>query len=147
MRGLTDLKALYKQVQREQISYWSDLAKTLQSVYEELIAELGLDQQMPMGLHQGAVNESGHFERKTSANLPRDKRSIHFALQVVLSTEESINPPNLLVTQWSIKGVRDGFSLTGEDGRETVYDDPASAAKSILKAFEYKLSKFSPYLE
>ncbi|UVL70614.1 hypothetical protein [Pseudomonas protegens] len=146
MRGLGDLQRLYKTVQQEHVSYWSDLQNTLSSVYEELRALLGIEKSLPVGLNYGYLGEDGVFVRESTDNLPKDNQSIRFALQVVLDSKESINPPNLLVTSWSILGVREGVSLTGETGTEAVYEDSAAAAEAIMKAFENKLSKYSPYI-
>lgn len=146
MRGLGDLRRLYKTVQQEHVSYWSDLQNTLSSVYEELRILLGIEKSLPVGLNYGYLNDDGVFVRESTDNLPKDNHSISFALQVVLDIKDSTNPPNTLVTSWSILGIREGVSLTGETGTEVVYTDPASAAKAIMKAFENKLSKYSPYI-
>lgn len=69
MRGLGDLRRLYKTVQQEHVSYWSDLQNTLSSVYEELRILLGIEKSLPVGLNYGYLNDDGVFVRESTDNL------------------------------------------------------------------------------
>lgn len=145
MPRLLELKKLYEQVRSEEAEYWDELRQTLRELLNSLASELGLDPRLHIGMNLGFIDEKGQFKRESSDNLPRKNLSLNFAVQLVLDIHESVIPPNLVTTEWSLRGVRDGISLTGENGKLTVYDDVRGAAKHMTTAFEAKISSYSPY--
>lgn len=142
---LGELINLYQQVRKDKDGYWDDLQKQFDGLLRTLVSELGLDDKIHPQFHVGILNSNGEFERQSSSSLPRNDGWIDFAIRLVLDIKESVEPPNLVVTKWSIRGARDGFYLKGQDGKGFTYEDPRRAAQCILKRFEDDLREYSPY--
>ncbi len=147
MSTLGELQSLYAQVRQEEQNYWKELRATMGDVLHCLAVVLGLDPKSPVLLNLGVINSEGKFCRASIEQLPKNDRTLEFALQIVLSQEPSLVPPNLVETRWSIRETRDGIDLIHSDERVARFDDASDAARHITKVFEKKISSFSPYID
>ncbi|UVE47721.1 hypothetical protein KS461_10740 [Pseudomonas chlororaphis] len=145
MPKLGELQRLYEQVRQEEQNYWKELRETLRDVLDGLAQALGLDPKLPLFLHLGVINSDGKFCRASIDQLTGQDLYLKFALQVVLSQEASLIPPNVIETEWSLRDTRDGMELIHTGDRVTSFEDSAAAAMYVTQVIEKKIASFSPY--
>ena len=75
-----------------------------------------------------------------------NERSFEFTLQLTLSQDPSLTPPNAMRTEWSARKTAEGLELKEKGGRPSSFEHPNDAAKYVIEAFEKKISSFSPYV-
>lgn len=147
MSTLGELQSLFVQVRQEEQNYWKDLRITVGDVIRRLAEVLGLDEDSPELLKLGIINSEGKFVRASIEQLPKNDRVLEFALQLVLSPQSTLIPPNIMETRWTIRETKDGIELVHKDERFTRFEDPSDAAQHITKVFQKKISSFSPYID
>lgn len=145
MPSFKELSKLYSQIREEEQNYWEKLTEDVRHLIKAVSQELGLDAKLHLGLNLGQVDSAGHFSRNSPDQLPREGQQINFALQLVLDIKDSTAPPNLLVTSWIIKGLREGVSLAEATGKEWHYSSFEGAAEAVTKAFEKQIQGYSSY--
>ena len=145
MSKLVELQKLYETVREEEQNYWIELRQSLENVFNSVSQMLGVDPNNAESFRVGVVNSEGKFMDATLRQLPKNDRSCEFALQLMLSQESSLIPPNFITTEWSARETSEGLELKGKGERLWSFEFPDDAAKYIIGVFEKKISSFSPY--
>lgn len=146
MATLGQLQRLFSVVAEEEQRYWSDLIQLVDDLCEQIGVTLGIHHTASELMSIGLVNTDGKFIKASSSRLKRVERDIEFAVQVVLSQQQSLVPPNILISEWLIKQTSVGIQLTSKDGGISLFNDVEDVAAHIADVFELMITSHSPYV-
>ncbi|MNJ28506.1 hypothetical protein D3C77_230440 [compost metagenome] len=145
MATLGQLQMMYAEIAEQEKRYWSDLVQLVDDLRVRIGVALGVNSNHSELMAIGLVRGDGQFVKAAASQLKRDKRELEFAVQVILSQQASLLPPNVLVSQWSIKQTSAGIQLSNKDGGISQFDDIKDVAAHITDVFELNIKSYSPY--
>lgn len=146
MATLGQLQRLFSVVAGEEQRYWSDLIQLVDDLCARIGGVLGVDPFASELMSIGLMNTEGNFIKASPPRLKRVGRDIEFAVQVVLSRQPSLVPPNTLISEWLIKQTSAGIQLTSKTGGISLFSDVEDVAAHITDAFELMITSYSPYV-